>query len=209
MSHDTDSAPRALLIVDLQNDFCEGGTLPVAGGAAVARAVGTLVATGGYDVVVASQDWHGDPGDHFAAPGEDPDFATTWPAHCQADTVGADIHWAFAVGYGSAAVDAATSPIDVIVRKGFDCAAYSAFEGIVVGSDGRRLADELAERGVGSLDVVGIATDYCVAASANDAAAGGLATRVLLKYCAGVAPDTTAAAVATMAHQGIEVVGEP
>ena len=200
---------RGLLIVDLQNDFCEGGSLAVAGGAAVARAVGGLVASGVYDVVVASQDWHGDPGDHFAAAGAEPDYTTTWPAHCVADTPGADIHWAFAVGFDSAGVDPARGPIDFIVRKGFDRAAYSAFEGTVVGSEGQALADELAARGVRALDVVGIATDYCVAASATDAASSGLATRVLLEFCAGVAPETTATAVAAMVDRGIDVVGRP
>ena len=182
---------RALLIVDVQNDFCEGGSLAVEGGAAVARGVSDWVAAhrSDYDMIVASADWHVDPGSHFA---DTPDFAATWPAHCIAGTAGAAFH-----------PDFDTSGVDEIVRKGEHAAAYSAFEGRA--AEGKTLDALLRDRGVDALDVVGIATDYCVRASALDAAAAGFATRVLTDLMAGVAPDTSAAALDEMRDAGVEV----
>jgi len=209
---------RALLIIDVQNDFCERGTLGVAGGGAVARSVGALAATGGYDLVVASQDWHVDPGDHFS---ETPDYAGTWPAHCVADTPGADIHWAFSEGYNVAVVRARQSGaenvdsadngrqpggIDWFVRKGLHSAAYSAFDGHRKGGLPLTLADLLRADEITDVDCVGIATDYCVAATALDAVSLGFTTRVLLEHCAGVAATSTDAAVAEMTGRGIDIV---
>ena len=171
---------RALVIVDVQNDFCEGGSLAVEGGAAVAAGIDAR----GYDVVVATQDFHVDPGEHF----------TEWPAHCVAGTAGADFH-----------PDLDTTAVDAVFRKGQDRAAYSGFEGAT--GDGTALADFLRARAITDVDVVGLATDHCVRATALDAAGAGFATRVLLDHCAGVAPDTTARALDELRDAGVELVG--
>jgi nicotinamidase/pyrazinamidase len=182
---------RALIIVDVQNDFCEGGSLAVAGGAAVARSISSLLAAGdhGYDHVVATKDYHVDPGSHFAA---EPDYAHSWPVHCVAGSTGAEFH-----------PELATGPIEAVFRKGLHAAAYSGFEGVA--DDGLPLADWLRAHGVDTVDVVGIATDYCVRATAADAAANGFSTRVLLGLTAGVAPGTTAEAITELHGTGVEV----
>lgn len=184
----------ALLIVDVQNDFVEGGALGVAGGTVLAERVTKLTRKGGYDLVVASRDWHdanSSNGGHFAD-GE-PNFTTTWPVHCVAGTEGAD----FAPG-----ID--TALIDLEVRKGQGEPAYSAFEGVIAdGADaGRPLADALRDRGVTGLDVVGIATDHCVRASVLDALRDGFAVRVLTNLVAGVAKEPSAAALREMTEAG-------
>ncbi len=182
---------RALIIVDVQNDFCEGGSLAVAGGTAVARSVSDLLTGGshGYDHVVATKDYHVDPGGHFS---DHPDYVRSWPVHCVAGTAGSDFH-----------PDLATEPIEEVFRKGAHAAAYSGFEGVA--DDGTPLADWLRARGVDAVDVVGIATDYCVRATAADAAAGGFRTSVLLELTAGVAPGTTAEAITVLRDTGVEV----
>lgn len=180
---------RALLIVDVQNDFCEGGSLAVAGGTAVAHGINALLAAGGrYDHVVATKDFHVDPGGHFA---EHPDFVGSWPPHCVAGSHGARFH-----------PDLVTAPIEAVFHKGAYAAAYSGFEGF---ADGVSLAEWLRARGVDEVDVVGIATDYCVRATAEDAARAGFTTRVLVGLTAGVAPDTTAAALQQMRAAGVEI----
>jgi nicotinamidase/pyrazinamidase len=182
---------RALIIVDVQNDFCEGGSLAVAGGAAVARSITSLLAGGdhGYDHVVATKDYHIDPGKHFA---REPDYAHSWPVHCVAGSAGAEFH-----------PDLATGPIEAVFRKGAHAAAYSGFEGM--DDDGIPLADWLREHNVDTVDVVGIATDYCVRATATDAAANGFRTRVILGLTAGVAPGTTAEAITSLRDDGVDV----
>ena len=189
---------RALIIVDVQNDFCEGGALAVEGGQAAAGAITDLVgldrAKGSYEYVVASKDWHIDPGEHFAEPGTEPDYATSWPVHCAAGTPGA----AF-----SPALDVA---IDEVFLKGQYSSGYSSFEGIAGSSEDVGLRDWLTERGVDAVDVVGIATDYCVRATALDASTAGFDTSVLVGHCAGVAPDSTAAALDEMAAAGVKIV---
>jgi nicotinamidase/pyrazinamidase len=181
---------RALIIVDVQNDFCEGGSLAVAGGAAVARGISSLLAgEHGYDHVVATQDFHIDPGSHFS---EHPDYAASWPAHCVAGTAGQDFH-----------PELDTSLVEAVFRKGAHAAAYSGFEGVT--DDGTPLADWLRAHDVDRVDVVGIATDYCVRATAADAAASGFSTSVLLELTAGVAPGTTAEAITQLRDTGVEV----
>jgi nicotinamidase/pyrazinamidase len=182
---------RALIIVDVQNDFCEGGSLAVAGGAAVARGITSLLAKPdhGYDHVVATKDFHIDPGSHFA---DEPDYAKSWPVHCVAGSPGSEFH-----------PELATGPIEAVFRKGLHAAAYSGFEGVT--DDGTPLAEWLRAHDVDTVDVVGIATDYCVRATAADAAANGFGTRVLLGLTAGVAPGTTAEAITELSDTGVQV----
>lgn len=181
---------RALIIVDVQNDFCEGGSLAVSGGAAVARAINGLLAdVGRYGHVVATQDCHVDPGPHFS---DQPDYVDSWPRHCVAGTAGADFH-----------PDLDTTGIEAVFTKGAHSAAYSGFEGTC---DGVGLADWLRSRGVDEVDVVGIATDYCVRATARDAVRAGFATRVLVDLTAGVAPASTQTALSEMSGAGVELV---
>ncbi len=183
---------RALIIVDVQNDFCAGGSLPVPRGAAVASAINDYLAGDpGYAHVVATQDYHVDPGDHFS---DRPDFASSWPAHCVAGSPGAAFHPRLDTGR-----------IEAVFRKGARAAAYSGFEG--VDEDGTPLLDWLRRRGVDEVDVVGIATDYCVRRTAEDAARAGLATRVLVDLTAPVAPDSAARAAEEMRAAGVELVG--
>jgi nicotinamidase/pyrazinamidase len=187
---------RALLIVDVQNDFCAGGSLPVAGGAAVARAISVYLAgpaAASYDYIAATQDHHVDPGAHFAA---DPDYVSSWPPHCVAGTTGADFH-----------PDLDISRVAAVFRKGEHAAAYSGFEG--VNAAGEFLQDWLSDRGVTDVDVAGLATDYCVRATAADAAAAGLATTVLLGLTAGVAEATTTAALASLRTAGVTLTEAP
>jgi nicotinamidase/pyrazinamidase len=181
---------RALIVVDVQNDFCEGGSLAVAGGAAVARGITELLAGGHrYDHVVATMDFHIDPGEHFS---ETPDYRVSWPRHCVADTAGAEFHPAFDAG-----------AVEAVFRKGHYSAAYSGFEG--TDESGTTLADWLRDRDVDRVDVVGIATDYCVAATAADAAKAGFATRVLTDLTAGVAPASTTAAIDQLRSAGVAI----
>jgi nicotinamidase/pyrazinamidase len=189
---------RALLVVDVQNDFCEGGSLAVAGGSAVANAISAHMTSAGdaYNTVLASRDWH-DPAStndgHFAAAGEEPDYVTRWPVHCVADTVGADYHPALDV-----------SRIEHHVRKGFGAAAFSLFEG--TWDDGESAADLLRRHGVSAVDIVGIASDYCVLQTARGALAEGLDVTVLTDLCAGVDAGTTQAAYDSLRAAGAHVV---
>ncbi len=188
---------RALFIVDVQNDFTEGGALGVDGGDAVAEGVTAYLAAHAaeYAVIVASRDWHdadGDNGGHFAT-GE-PDYVDTWPVHCVAGTPGAEY---------DPGLD--TSTVTHHVKKGQGRPAYSLFEGAT--DDGQTVADLLTARGVVDVDVAGVATDYCVRASALDAIAHGRHVRILTDLVAGVAPETSDAALAELAHAGAELVG--
>ncbi|TKJ33644.1 nicotinamidase [Blastococcus sp. CCUG 61487] len=181
---------RALIVVDVQNDFCEGGSLAVAGGSAVAGAISAHVRSAGYDHVVATRDHHIDPGDHFA---DAPDFVGTWPRHCVVGTDGVELH---------PALD--REPLEAVFDKGEYAAAYSGFEGV---ADGVGLATWLRERGVDAVDVVGIATDHCVRATALDAVAAGFRTRVLLPLTAGVSEATVEAALDQLRTAGVELEG--
>jgi len=183
---------RALIIVDVQNDFCEGGSLAVNGGAAVAQAITQLLAgQHGYDHIVATMDHHIDPGPHFS---DEPDYANSWPRHCVAGSTGADFHPALN-----------QDAIEAVFTKGEYSSAYSGFEGAE--GSGEPLTDWLRDRDVDQVDVVGIATDYCVRATAADAAHAGFATRVLLDLTAGVAPETTDRAIEDLRNAGVEVTG--
>ncbi|MEV5511197.1 isochorismatase family protein [Streptomyces orinoci] len=190
---------RALIIVDVQNDFCEGGSLAVAGGADVAAAITDLVgdAAVAYAHIVATRDHHIDPGDHFS---DHPDYEHSWPPHCVAGTEGSGFHPNLAPVIASGALDA-------VFDKGAHSAAYSGFEGR--DEHGTALADWLQERGVTWVDVVGIATDHCVRATALDAVRAGFDTEVLLDLTAGVAPATTERALVEMDRAGVRLTGKP
>ncbi len=185
---------RALIVVDVQNDFCEGGSLAVPGGAAAAGAISEYLADGAdYRYVVATQDFHIDPGDHFS---DRPDYSSSWPPHCVAGSVGAQFH-----------PDLDSGRFDAVFRKGAYNAAYSGFEGI--DESGTPLADWLVQHGVDQVDIVGVATDHCVRRTAEDAAQAGFTTRVLLELTAGVGEESTAAAVEAMHAAGVAIVPSP
>src|SRR6478609_5356006 len=180
---------HALIVTDVQNDFCEGGSLPVAGGARVAADIGTLLRAWSakaqdapsYDHVVAGGHWS-----------REPDFADSWPVHCRVGTDGEAFH-----------PNLDPQPFDAIFLKGEQTAAYSGFEGRTVNGVG--LTDWLRSHDVTWVDVCGIATDHCVRATALDAVKAGFETRVLLDLCVGVAPETTGEAVAEMQAAGIHL----
>jgi nicotinamidase/pyrazinamidase len=184
---------RALIIVDVQNDFCEGGSLAVAGGAGVAAGISAALAGGSWDHVVATKDYHVDPGAHFSA---HPDFVDTWPAHCVVGTGGAEFH-----------PNLVTDKVEAVFHKGEHAAAYSGFEGHTDAGEG--LAAWLRDRQVEAVDVVGIATDHCVRATALDAVAAGFATTVLLSLTAGVAAATTSAALSQFETAAVATTGAP
>ena len=194
---------RALVVVDVQNDFCPGGALGVAGGDEVAAAVSQLLARGGiaFDHVVATQDFHVDPGAHFS---DAPDFVDSWPPHCRAGSYGALLH---------DRLD--TRRVEAVFRKGQYAAAYSGFEGgtSVVTAEGGELvtglADWLRARDVEEVHVVGIATDHCVRATALDAVAAGFRTTVLLGLTAGISAATVESALEEMREAGVTLIGDP
>jgi nicotinamidase/pyrazinamidase len=197
---------NALIVVDVQRDFCEGGSLAVAGGAGVAAAItahlsgstantstaSSNISSSRYDHVVATRDHHIDPGDHFSA---HPDFASSWPVHCEVGTTGVDFH-----------PDLDVTAVEAVFDKGEYGAAYSGFEGA---SDGIGLADWLHEHDVDRVTIVGIATDYCVRATALDAATNGFEVVIDLSLTAGVARPTTEAAMLELADAGVQLRGEP
>jgi nicotinamidase/pyrazinamidase len=184
---------RALIIVDVQNDFCEGGSLAVPGGAGVAAGISAALKAGTWDHVLATKDYHVDPGAHFSA---HPDFVDTWPPHCVVGTDGASFHPALE-----------TSQVEAVFHKGEHAAAYSGFEGHT--TEGENLADWLRDRSVTEVDVVGIATDHCVRATALDARPAGFATTVLQDRTAGVAAGTTTAALAQFKEASVATTGTP
>ncbi|WP_329007544.1 isochorismatase family protein [Micromonospora rifamycinica] len=186
---------NALIIVDVQNDFCEGGSLAVAGGAGVAAGISGLLAAEPrrWDHVVATKDYHVDPGAHF---GDPPDYVESWPRHCVVGTSGSEFH-----------PDLVTDRVEAVFHKGEHAAAYSGFEGHA--ADGEGLADWLRRHDVDRVDVVGIATDHCVRATALDAAREGFATAVLLDLTAAVAPPTLDVALRAMDGAGVTLHGEP
>lgn len=187
---------RALLVIDVQNDFCEGGALACEGGAAVAKKISEYLESKDYDVVFASRDWHdaeGTNSGHFAAAGQQPNLVTSWPVHCVANTPGAEYH-----------KNLKTEKIDIDIYKGQGQNGYSIFEG--VDKDGVSFETLLTQNNIQEVDVVGIATDHCVLASSMDANKAGLKVRVISSLTAGVSPESTEAAIDKMIDAGITVV---
>lgn len=198
------AAPRrALIIVDVQNDFCEGGSLAVAGGAAVATAIANdvLARHESYAKIITTQDWHIDPGTHFSST---PDYVDSWPVHCVAGSTGAKLHPLLAP---------ARELIDETFRKGRFVAAYSGFEGHqelagATDSDesGPLLGDWLRENSITAVDIVGIATDHCVRATALDAVAQGFAATVISPLTAAVTPENNDAVFDELRTAGVTVL---
>ncbi|MGH3494436.1 MAG: nicotinamidase [Sciscionella sp.] len=180
----------ALVVVDVQNDFCEGGALAVSGGAALALAISTHLNQSRYDRVVATRDYHVDPGTHFST---EPDFVDSWPVHCVAGTAGASFH-----------PDLDVTPLQAVFSKGEHSAGYSGFEG----EDGvTPLADWLRAEGITDIELAGIATDHCVRATALDGARLGFATTVLLNLTAAVSPSTVDTTYARLRAAGVRLSG--
>jgi nicotinamidase/pyrazinamidase len=181
---------RALIVADPQRDFCEGGSLGVIGGADVVSRIDKLLKSDhGYAYLIATRDHHIDPGSHFAA---EPDFVDSWPPHCVVGSPGSEFH------------DNLTfRDFSAVFYKGQYAPAYSAFEGVT--NHGQKLSEWLRERGVDQLDVCGIATDYCVRATALDAAREGFDTTVLLNLTAAVAPDRIPEISTELADAGVAI----
>ncbi|MFJ7416818.1 isochorismatase family protein [Streptomyces sp. NPDC098077] len=189
---------RGLIVVDVQRDFCEGGSVPVAGGARIATQIAGLVErTAGtdYQYVVATRDHHIDPGSHFS---ESPDYKESFPVHCVAGDEGGEFHPHFAP-------TAAGGKVHAVFFKGAHSASKSGFEG--ADEHGTPLAEWLRARRVEDVDVVGIATDHCVRATALDAVNAGFRARVLLGYSVGVAPETTASTLEDFRQAGVAISG--
>jgi nicotinamidase/pyrazinamidase len=189
---------KALFVIDVQNDFCEGGALACQGGANVASSITNYLKgnKSKYEKVIASRDWHTPDsanGGHFPAAGTDPDFVNTWPLHCVAGTPGAEYH-----------PNLDLSLIDIHIKKGQDQPGYSIFEGVT--DSGEKIQDLLTRLGITEVDVVGIATDYCVRASSLDAKKFGLDVRVITSLTAGVAAASTEAAIDELVDAGVAVV---
>lgn len=221
---DTRPTRRALIAVDLQNDFCEGGSLAVDGGAAVAAGVADLINSDPqrYDLVITTRDWHSiDTTDHFPTDGNDPNYTTTWPYHCMAGTTGADYHPDFTPALTATHMGGIPTPGEAMVTNGSDgrlveilkgqtTAAYSGFEGRDV--SGRTLAGVLSDNGITDIDVCGLATDYCVRATTLDALGwmgdnGRDGTvRVLADLAAAVAEGTGRTALEEMSTAGATVI---
>lgn len=183
---------RALIVVDVQPTFCEGGALPVAGGNAVARRIADFAASHrtDYSLIATTQDWHIDPGDHFS---DTPDFVDTWPPHGVAGTAQAELHPALAGLHA-----------DVAVKKGQHAAAYSGFEGRT--EDGRTLEEVLRHAGVTEVDVVGLAESHCVCETALDAQRAGFTTRIFADLTEPVSPETAATARERLSEAGVPEV---
>ena len=189
---------KALFVIDVQNDFCEGGSLGVAGGAAVATGITNFLKQNReqYDIVIASRDWHdasNDNGGHFASVGEEPDFVNTWPVHCVSGTKGAEYH-----------PNLDQDLIDLHIEKGHGKPSYSIFEG--TDRSGKKFTELLVELGVTEVDVAGIATDHCVLASSLDAKNFGLNVRVLSNLIAGVNQTSSELALTKLAAAGCEII---
>ncbi|HWE57056.1 MAG TPA: isochorismatase family protein [Acidimicrobiales bacterium] len=185
---------RALIVVDVQRDFCEGGRLAVADGAPTAGRISRFLEmhADDYAMVIATRDWHVDPGDHFVPAGSEPDFDQTWPPHCVVGTEGAEFH-----------PDLKLPEAAVVVSKGEHQAAFSGFQGRT--DDGQALQQLLHDAKIKGVDITGIATSFCVKATALDAVAAGLDTRILIGLTADVDPDVTPDTIEELIATGVVI----
>lgn len=183
---------RALLIVDVQPTFCEGGALGVEGGNDVAERIADFVTEheDEYAIIVTTQDWHIDPGEHFS---DQPDFVDTWPTHGVAGSPEAELHDAIAA-----------LPFDDSVKKGQYAAAYSGFEG--VNKAGDTLEEILRRADITDVDVVGIAESHCVKETALDSLDLGWHTRVIEDLTVPVSPELGTSARLEMAQAGVDEI---
>lgn len=176
---------RALIVVDVQNDFCEGGKLAVPGGHHVAELIAGYVweRAVSYSTIVFTADWHkpwpNKNGGHFSGT---PDFTDSWPPHCEQGTDGALLHDALRAVYPDRLH---------LFKKGDDRPDYSGFQG--ENGNGQSLYGWLADAGITEVDVVGIAGDYCVLQTALDAKGNGFVTRILPQFVASVGGDEATA----------------
>lgn len=192
----TQEQKKALIVVDVQNDFCEGGSLAVEGGAGIAGEISSLIEDTinteiGYDAIVATRDYHIDPGSHFS---DNPDFIDSWPVHCKVGTEGVEFHPNLELQH-----------VEAVFSKGQYSSGYSGFEGTT--QEGTSLEDWLRHRGITAVEIVGIATDHCVRATALDAARAGFDTKVLLDYTVGVSPERIERTVSEFGENGVTVAG--
>jgi nicotinamidase/pyrazinamidase len=184
---------KALLIVDVQPTFCDEGQLPVEGGNLVAKSIADLLKGNiDYDLIISTQDWHIDPGGHFS---ENPDYLDSWPVHGLADTPEADLH---------PEIESIKEKIDISVKKGMYEASYSGFEG--VDEEGNSLNEILAKAKISEIDMVGLAFDYCVKATALDAVKNGYKTTVIKSLTAPVSIETAETASTELDKAGVEII---
>lgn len=206
-------AKEAIIVVDVQNDFVDG-SLGTDRGLEVARGInawlGGLVHTDEEEaevgvgspaaarpLIVGTKDWHIKPEGHFAPEGEEPDYKDTWPVHCVADTHGAQV-----------CAELNPELVDVWFHKGEYTAAYSGFEGHLAGEE-QTLQQWLNSYEVESVTIVGIATDFCVRATAEDALRAGYGVTVIEDLCAAVSEDGATQALDALRAAGAEVIAQP
>lgn len=182
---------RALLVIDVQNDFCEGGALPVAHGAEIARRITQFIRqrVGTYELILASQDCHVEPKGHFSSK---PDFVFSWSIHALKGSYGSQLHQALD-----------SSLIDHVIYKGEYKGAFSAFEGIT--SAGEYLLELLERREIEVVDICGIATDFCVLHTALDAIDSGFPTTVFLDLIGGVSEQGSIDALEELQSRGVNL----
>lgn len=203
-----------LVVVDVQEDFCEGGALGVDGGAAVAHDIGAFLDAhaADYRLIAVSQDHHRpdtDNGGHFSAT---PDFVDNWPVHCVAGTPGAALRPEIIAALDRLARRADAPPV-LRVRKGYGLPSYSAVEGATgdpaTGESGEPFADVVADGAFERADVVGLAYDHCVAATARDLLPLGPRVRILRGLTAAVDPTGAEELGARLRAEGIEIIEQP
>jgi nicotinamidase/pyrazinamidase len=185
----------ALVVVDVQPTFCEGGQLPAAGGNDLAERLASYLAAQGrhFDVTVATRDAHIAPGAHFAAPGTEPDYVTSFPVHGVDGTADAELHPAIA-GY----------PFDAVVAKGAYQGATNGFEGVTAG--GEALGDLLRRHGVTEVYVAGLVYEICDADTADGAISEGFGAHLIADLCVALDPAGVAAVNERLRAAGVRIV---
>lgn len=187
---------RALIVVDVQNDFVEGGALACEGGKAVAEKIKAYIYKHGkkYDLLISTQDWHKENdsnGGHIATA---PDYVDSWPAHCTAESKGGEFAWPLEA-----------SDFDCHIKKGYGVPAYSGFEGKDLELK-KTMKEILRDSEIQEVDVVGIAADYCVLQTALDVLKSGFKLRVLADLTASVDKTDGLMAFETLKDKGAEII---